>query len=585
MDKTIHIARLSDLAEGIPFGVHVEDVDLVVIKRDGNVAILQGACPHQGTLLAGGTVDKGALTCAGHGWRFDIATGRKVDDASICLTRFSAAVAGDRVGAQQDELRAWKQRMATQRTSSKSVRSLADLPGPRRLPLLGNLLQLDATQLHLILERWANKYGPIYTFSMGSRPVVAIAEPALIQEALRRRPEMYRRLSSIATVLREMGVNGVFGAEGTDWHRQRRVAMQALNVEHLRHFFPTLTTMTERLRNRWERAVAGGHTVDVQKDLMRYTVDVTTNLAFGHDMNALETDGDVLQHHLEHVLPMVNRRVNAPFPYWHFVKLPADRALDRALAGIRQAVADFIEQSRARLAQDSTLAAHPTNFLEAMLAARNEDGEAFTEEEIMGNALTMLVAGEDTTANSMAWMIYFLTQYPAVHGPMHMEVDTVLGHARILQHFHDHERLTYLDAVARETMRLKPVAPMIFLETNQSVELGGIRMPQGTALFLLTRQCGLQENAFTAAGQFKPERWLALPEACQGAHNPAAFMPFGAGPRFCPGSQLALLEIKAVMSMLCRNFSIVKEDGARQVSEQFAFTLMPTNLFVRFRAR
>src|SRR6266850_724375 len=213
-------------------------------------------------------------------------------------------------------------------------------------------------------------------------------------------------------------------------------------------------------------------------------------------------DGDVLQHHLEHVLPMVNRRVNAPFPYWHFVKLPADRALDRALAGIRQAVADFIEQSRARLAQDSTLAAHPTNFLEAMLAARNEDGEAFTEEEIMGNALTMLVAGEDTTANSMAWMIYFLTQYPAVHGPMHMEVDTVLGHARILQHFHDHERLTYLDAVARETMRLKPVAPMIFLETNQSVELGGIRMPQGTALFLLTRQCGLQENAFTAAGQF-----------------------------------------------------------------------------------
>ena len=467
-----------------------------------------------------------------------------------------------------------------------SIGSLAcRLARTHGLPLLGNLLQLDATQLHLILERWANRYGAIYRFKMGSRPVVAIAEPALIQEALRRRPEIFWRLNSIATVLEEMGVKGVFGAKGADWHRQRRVAMQALNVEHLRHFFPTLTRMTERLRNRWGRAAAGGHAVDVQKDLMRYTVDVTTNLAFGHDMNTLETDGDVLQRHLEHVLPMVNRRINAPFPYWHFFRLPADRALDNALEGIRKAVVNFIAQSRARLVQDSTLAAHPTNFLEAMLAARNEEGEAFTEEEIVGNALTMLVAGEDTTANTMAWMIYLMTQHPAVHGPMELEADTVLGHARILQHFRDHERLTYVEAMARETMRLKPVAPMLFLETNKSVELGGVRMPAGTALFLLTRQCALQENAFAAATQFKPERWLSPPETGQGGHNPAAFMPFGAGPRFCPGSQLALLEIKAVISMLCRNFSVVKADAAGEVREHFAFTMMPTNLLVHFRAR
>jgi cytochrome P450 len=381
----------------------------------------------------------------------------------------------------------------------------------------------------------------------------------------------------------EMGVNGVFGAEGSDWHRQRRVVMQALDAEHLRHFFPTLTTVTKRLMARWERAAASGHAVDIQKDLMRYTVDVTTNLAFGHDINTLETKDDALQQHLERILPMINRRVNAVFPYWRFIRLPADRALEKALAEIRQAVAGFIAQSRGPLPQDPAQAVQPANFLEAMLAAHDDDRQTFTADEILGNALTMLVAGEDTTANTMAWMIHFLTQYPEVHSALQQEADDVLGPARMLQHFHDHERLTYLGAVTEEAMRLKSVAPMLFLETNHSVELGGIRIPAGTPLFLLTRQCGLQESAFAAAAQFKPERWLG--DRQSQAHNPGASMPFGAGPRFCPGSRLALLEIKAVLSMLGRNFSVVKVDRHRQVGEHFAFTLMPANLFVRFRPR
>ena len=95
VDKTLHIVRLSDLAEGVPLGVHVEGVDLVVIRRAGKIAIFQGGCPHQGRLLAGGTVDKDVLTCSGHGWRFNCDTGQKVDDARTCLTRFSAAVTGD----------------------------------------------------------------------------------------------------------------------------------------------------------------------------------------------------------------------------------------------------------------------------------------------------------------------------------------------------------------------------------------------------------------------------------------------------------------------------------------------------------
>jgi cytochrome P450 len=339
-----------------------------------------------------------------------------------------------------------------------------------------------------------------------------------------------------------------------------------------------------RLKTRWDQAATAGDSVNLQSDLMRFAVDVTTDLAFGYDINTLEEKGGVLQQHLELIMPMLNRRVFVPFPYWHFVKLPADRALDRALAALHKVIAGLIAQSRAQLAHNPELATHPSNLLQAMLSVRDEK-EAFTEAEIAGNVLTFLVAGEDTTANAMTWMAHFMTADPEIQQRMQQEVDEVLGNAPMLQHFADHDRLTYLEAVAHETLRLKAVAPILFLEANHAVELGGIHLPAGTSVVLLTRLSGLQESAFSAAQQFRPERWLTDSARPQSGHNPSAIMPFGSGPRFCPGRNLALLEIKSVMAMLCRNFSISKAADAKQVGEQFAFVMMPTNVLVDFRRR
>ena len=134
-------------------------------------------------------------------------------------------------------------------------------------------------------------------------------------------------------------------------------------------------------------------------------------------------------------------------------------------------------------------------------------------------------------------------------------------------------------------MRLKPVAPILFLEAIEDVEVGGIAVPKGTAVFLLTLYGGLQDMHFGAADQFRPERWLetASPSGCP--HYARAFVPFGAGPRFCPGRQLAMAEIKTVMAMLCATFEVSKTEQAQAVGEVFSFTMMPENLFVRFSPR
>src|SRR6478672_11143788 len=102
------------------------------------------------------------------------------------------------------------------------MRTTKQLPGPKGLPLLGNLLQLDLTRLHQVLEKWCNEFGTIYAFELGPKAVVVVAEPELIQNILRQRPTKFRRLGTIEPVFKEMGITGVFSAEGEQWKRQRR---------------------------------------------------------------------------------------------------------------------------------------------------------------------------------------------------------------------------------------------------------------------------------------------------------------------------------------------------------------------------
>jgi cytochrome P450 len=463
------------------------------------------------------------------------------------------------------------------------MRTLTDLPGPRGLPFLGNMLQLDLEKLHEHLEIWCREFGTFFVFHMGRRPVVVVADPEGMQTVLRNRPKIFRRVGTIEPVFNEMEISGVFSAEGEDWKRQRRMTAPAFDANHLRQFFPTLVKVTERLKNRWERAAANGSSVDVQQDLVRYTVDVTTNLAFGYDMNTLEKEGDIIQEHLEKIFPMINRRVNAVFPYWHYFKLSKDRALDKALVAIRETIAGFVREGRARLRQNPELADHPTNLLEALLTARDENNAPLTDKEIHGNILTILLAGEDTTANSMAWMMHFMTQYPDIQERMRAEAASVVGHQQILVELQDADRLEYIEAVAHEAMRLKPVVPILFLEAIEDTGINDVRIPKRTPVMLLMQHGALDNAHFGAADQFRPDRWLEANPAAGCPHNPRAFIPFGAGPRFCPGRLLAMLEIKMVMAMLCAKFEISGAASQEPVSELFSFTMMPRNLFVRFR--
>lgn len=570
------VCSAEELLPDRPFGAAVDGRDVVLLPSTLGLRAYEGRCPHQGTLLSEGELEGTELVCRAHGWRFDRATGVRVGGPGG-LQPLPCRVQD---GAVEVDVNA----NATAR-ASQAKRTVKDLPGPPRWPLLGNAGALKTERVHHVFEDWARRYGPLYRFHLGRKPVVVVSDARLNETILRARPGVFRRLAVAAQVIAEVGAAGVFSAEGEEWRRQRRLAMEALGNHHLKAFYPTLKLVAERLLRRWEAAAASGEGRLIEEDLMRFTVDVTTSLAFGTDMNTLEND-EVIQRHLALVFPAVAKRIFAPFPYWRYVRFPSDRRLDRALGEIHHTLNELIASARSRVEQIPATDVRPSNMLEAMLLAREEDGSRYADEVISGNVLTMLLAGEDTTAHSVGWLVHELCERPDIQARLRDEIDASLGATHTPADVETASRLPYVDAVNQEVMRLRPVAPFQGLETNEAFVLDDVLLPSATQLIILTRVPALQAANFGRPEEFRPQRWLKeTPAQEKLAHVASATVPFGSGPRMCPGRSLALLEIRVLVATLFKNFEIERVGEPGDVTEEFAFTLSPKNLRVRLHRR
>jgi cytochrome P450 len=455
---------------------------------------------------------------------------------------------------------------------------ISELPGPRGLPILGNALQIKASRMHLTAEKWSRAYGEYFRFRIGPREIVVLSNPETIAAALRDRPDGFRRTPRLRAIAQEMGFNGVFSAEGDAWRRQRPMVMAGFDPGHIKTYFPALVKVTQRFARRWQKAAQAGEPIDLQADLMRYTVDVTAGLAFGADINTLESDAEVIQAHLDKVFPALFRRLFSPLPAWRWLE---ERRLGRHLQALHAAVAQFIAQARARMDAEPRLRSQPANLIEAMIAARDTEGSGLDDGDVAGNVLTMLLAGEDTTANTLAWMIYLLSRNPAALERARAEVRSVLGARELLENYEDAPRLPFIDACINETMRLKPVAPILMLEAARETMVGTLEVPRGTLLMCLMRAGATDERRFPDAQAFAPERWSAMT-----SNSPKRVaMPFGAGPRLCPGRYLAILEMKMVMAMLLGGFHIERVDtpDGGEAREHLAFTMFPADLRLKLK--
>ena len=466
------------------------------------------------------------------------------------------------------------------------LRSIASLPGPRGWPVAGNLPQIKPAEFHLQMERWAQEHGRYFQLRIGARRVLVTADHEAVAIMLRDRPDGFRRTERLELVGTEMGLKpGLFGSNGEAWKRQRRMVMAAFDPGHVKAYYPSLLKCADRLRGRWARAAQSGAAVDLQADLMRFTVDAIAGLAFGTDVNTLESDDDIIQRHLDKIFPKLFTRIIAGVPYWRLFKLRSDHALDLALAAVNKAIDGFIADARQRLAAEPARRGDPQNLLEAMIVAADEPGSGIDDDQVAGNVMTMLLAGEDTTANTLAWCIWLLKRHPAAMARATHEARSVMAGANniTLDHL---AQLDYVEACINETMRLKPVAPQLPLQALRDTSLGGISVPAGTIVIGLMRHDSVDNAFVTDGGSFRPERWLGE-DGLSAASAKRISMPFGAGPRMCPGRYLALQEMKMVLLTLLTSFDVTSVDTGHgsEPAERLMFAMAPVGLRMKLGVR
>jgi len=470
-----------------------------------------------------------------------------------------------------------------------TLRQIADLPCPRGVPLLGNLLQLAPPRLHLILEGWAQELGAPYRFEVAGVPITVWTDTELVQGIMRERPHRYRRYQPIEAVFSEMGFNGLFSAEGAAWEPQRRLVMQALSIPNVKAFYPTLAAITARLRTRWLRAAQRGETVEMVEDLKRYTVDVTSALAFGEDPRTLDRDQGVIQEHLAQILPGVMSRTNALFPYWRYVKLPRDRKLEASLAEVHRYVRATMERARERMRDEPS--EMPRNLLEAMLVQQQAPGSTIADADIAANVITLLLAGEDTTAHSIAWTMPYLAADAELQATLGEEARRALGEAPVCPDYATLKDLDIFEAICIEATRLRPVASIHSFEPLEDVVVGDVALPKGTRMFFISRPAMLDEKNFADPLRYDPYRWMRrherdAPEGeTRGAHDVRAYLQFGAGPRVCPGRHLATVEMRLALSMLMKEFTIELAIDPAKINEIQQFTMVPDTMPVKLTPR
>ena len=467
--------------------------------------------------------------------------------------------------------------------ASNKVRTLNDLKTPRGHLLLGNLKAFQQKDKHRKLEEWSKLYGPLYTIRLANIKALVSTDADFNHIILTKRPERFRRLSKINEVLLEMGVQSVFNAEGDSWKRQRKIVAEALNLKKVKGFYPVIHKRALQLLTKIETYTHNDDSIAIIDDFISFTIDVTTEIAFGYQLDTVNNKNDSFQEHLELIFPLINERIIAPLPLWRWFPSKRDKQLKVSLKTIEAVIQKCIEEAKIKIANDPILQENPSNFLEALLVESTKEETVFDDKTLYGNVFAMLLAGEDTTSNTLSWTLYYLAQYPEIVRNIRDEAVDVYGINKVPENFNQLSRLKYTNGAIQEAIRLKPTTPMLFFQANDTTVVQDLKVPKDTLIIVQNSFGQIQNEHFSNPEIYDPNRWLKNECPVYQNHSPKLVRAFGGGPRLCPGMNLSLAEMTTVISSICKHFDIELAVPKTEVHENFAFTVLPENLKVKFR--
>jgi cytochrome P450 len=342
---------------------------------------------------------------------------------------------------------------------------------------------------------------------------------------------------------------GLVTSEGEVWRRQRRLAQPTFSRERIASFATAMTERTGAMLDRWAAPAGRGAPLDVHAEMMKLTLAILGDTVFGRD---LSRESDALTQAVTTAIEITNRRVYSLVPVPLSWPTPENRRYRRALATLDDIVHDMIAKKRAAPAASNDL-------LSMLMTARDDEtGERMSDQQLRDEAMTMLIAGHETTALVLSFTWYLLSRHPDVERKLHDEVARVLGDRRPTSE--DVPRLAYTTLVIHEVMRLYPPAWFIARRAINDDAIGPQRIPAGSAVLMVPYLTHRHPTYWENPEAFDPERFM--PERVAGRPR-FAYFPFAGGPRQCIGNNFAMMEAVLIAAMIVQRYRLHLVPGHR----------------------
>jgi len=397
------------------------------------------------------------------------------------------------------------------------------------------------------LEQCHERMGDYFTLRpAANRVLVVTVDPAAVKQVFTGDPDLLHAGEANIVLAPLLGQRSVLLLDGPEHLRQRKLMLPPFHGERMRTYARAMEEAAEWHIAGWPR----GRRFSVLPSMQAITLDVIMRAVFGvEDERGREQLAAPLRRQLDMV---ANRLTTLMLMLTSNNGNPGNRGPWAKIAAARREADGLIyEQIRRRRADSRS--GERTDVFSLLLAARDEDGEPLSDQELRDELMTLLVAGHETTATAMAWTLERIVRHPEVLARLREEPDG-----------------DYLDAVIKETLRLRPVVPAVARKLMVPMEFGGWQLPAGVhiapSIYLLHRRPDLYPDP-TA---FKPERFLGT--------NPGTYewIPFGGGIRRCLGASFALMEMKVVLGTILRSVELRPAHGDGESVTRRAVTLAPT---------
>jgi cytochrome P450 family 135 len=416
-------------------------------------------------------------------------------------------------------------------------------PGPRG-PAVYQTLRLLLQPIGF-LERCFRRYGDVFTLRfLGMGELVYLGDTQAIKDVFTGDASVFRAGEANALMEPVLGPRSLLLLDQDEHLRERRLLLPPFHGERVRRYRELVSEIAAAEIERWPR----GRAFPLRPRMQAITLEVIMRAVFGiQDAERLDRLRALLPKMLDHGtvvvwMPFMRRDLGPGSPWRRFVRVRA-RVDELLLDEIR----------RRREAPDLE---EREDVLSMLLLARNEDGEPMQEPELRDELITLLLAGHETTATGLAWAFERLTRTPRVM-------------ARLLESLEDEDD-AYLDAVAKETLRARPVVYDVARKLGAPATVNGWRLPAGVHVVPSITAIHLFQGIYEQADEFRPERFLEGDQP-----DSYAWIPFGGGRRRCIGAAFATMEMKAVMAEVLRRVEVRAPDPKPERLKLHNVTLMP----------